>query len=178
MHSCKRPPLAYSLPARRRVRVISFSVHCPGNTCGGTKSLVYVDLLTPSPSTEERPWHHHIEPGLSLRAGSSMSNKRHSYRGEFLHCVRIACILRTHRLGYSPKNTSHLSSSTAKHQSPHENNETALNLVINCRYEQANQPCKVQLCKGMQDAHMFKWQVPHSDISPRRWPHNWQQTPS
>ena len=89
-----------------------------------------------------------------------------------------ACILRTQRLGYSPKNTSRLSSSTAKQQSPHHKNETAFNLVINCRYEQANQPCKVQLCKGMQDAHMFKWQVPHSDISPGRWPHNWQQTPS
>ena len=23
-------------------------------------------------------------------------------------------------------------------------------------YEQTTQPCKVQLCKGMQDAHMFK----------------------
>ena len=82
------------------------------------------------------------------------------------HCVRTACILRTQRLGYSPKNTSHLSSSTAKQQSPNENNETAFNLVINCRYEHANQPCKVQVCKGMQDAHMFKWQAPHSDISP------------
>ena len=86
---------------------------------------------------------------------------------KFLHCVRTACILRTQRLGYSPKNTYHLSSSTAKQQSPHENNETAFNLN-----EQATQPCKVQLCKGMQDAHMFKWQVPHSDISPGRWPHN------
>ena len=42
--------------------------------------------------------------------------------------VRTACILRTQRLGYSPKNTCHLSSSTAKQQSPHENNETAFNL--------------------------------------------------
>ena len=50
--------------------------------------------------------------------------------GKFLHCV-----LRTERLRYSPKNTSHLSSSTAKQQSPHENNETAFNLVINCHYE-------------------------------------------
>ena len=25
-----------------------------------------------------------------------------------LHCVRTACILRTQRLGYSPKNTCHL----------------------------------------------------------------------
>ena len=49
------------------------------------------------------------------------------------HCVCTACILRTQRLGYSPKNTCHLSSSTAKQQSPHENNETAFNLVINCR---------------------------------------------
>ena len=44
---------------------------------------------------------------------------------KFLHCVRTACILRTQRLGYSPKNTCHLSSSTAKQQSPHENNESA-----------------------------------------------------
>ena len=44
---------------------------------------------------------------------------------KFLHCVRTACIVRTQRLGYSPKNTCHLSSSTAKQQSPHENNETA-----------------------------------------------------
>ena len=57
------------------------------------------------------------------------------------HYVRTACILRTLRLGYSPKNTCHLSSSTAKQQSPHENNKTAFNLVINCRYEQATQPC-------------------------------------
>ena len=47
---------------------------------------------------------------------------------KFLHCVRTACIMRTQRLGHSPKNTCHLSSSTAKQQSPHENNETAFNL--------------------------------------------------
>ena len=35
------------------------------------------------------------------------------------------CILRTKRLGYSPKNACHLSSSTAKQQRPHENNENA-----------------------------------------------------
>ena len=73
------------------------------------------------------------------------------------HCVRTACILRTQRLGYSPKNTYHLFTSTAKQQSPHQNNKTAFSLVIKCRYEQANQPYKVQLCKGMQDAHMFKF---------------------
>ena len=74
-----------------------------------------------------------------------------------LHCVRTACILRTQRLGYSPKNTCHLFTSTAKQQSPHQNNKTAFSLVIKCRYEQANQPYKKQLCKGMQDAHMFKF---------------------
>ena len=30
-------------------------------------------------------------------------------RAKFLHCVCTACILRTQRLGYSPKNTCHLS---------------------------------------------------------------------
>ena len=49
-----------------------------------------------------------------------------------LHCVRTACILRTQRLGYSPKNTTHLSSSTAKQQSPNQNNKTACSLVIRC----------------------------------------------
>ena len=39
-------------------------------------------------------------------------------RAKFLHCVRTVCILRTQRLGHSPKNTRHLSSSTAKQQSP------------------------------------------------------------
>ena len=42
-------------------------------------------------------------------------------------------------------------------------------LVLHCPYEQTTQPCKAQLCRDMQDAHMFKWQVPHSDISPERW---------
>ena len=45
------------------------------------------------------------------------------------HCVRTACILHTQRPGYSPKNTSHLTGCTAKQQSPHENDETAFNLV-------------------------------------------------
>ena len=49
-------------------------------------------------------------------------------------CVRTACILRTQRPGYSPKNTYHLTSCTAKQQSPHENNETALNLVLHFPY--------------------------------------------
>ena len=70
------------------------------------------------------------------------------------HCV----------LGNSPKITCHLCSSTAKQQSPQGT------------YEQTTQSCKVQLCSGMQEAHMFKRQRPHSDISPGRWPYNWQQT--
>ena len=47
---------------------------------------------------------------------------------KFLHWVRTMCILRTQRLRYSPKNTCHLSSSTAKQQSPHENNKTGFEL--------------------------------------------------
>ena len=71
-------------------------------------------------------------------------------------CVRTACILRTHRPGYSSKNTCHLSGSTAKQQSPNENNETAFNLVLHCPYAQPTQTCIVRLCRGMQDAHMFR----------------------
>ena len=59
------------------------------------------------------------------------------------HCVGTACILRTQRPGYSPKNTCHLTGCTAKQQSPHENDETAFNLVLHCPYEQTTQPCKV-----------------------------------
>ena len=75
---------------------------------------------------------------------------------KLLHWVRTACILRMQRPGYSPKNTCHLSGSMAKQQSPHENNETAFNLVLHCPYEQPTHTCKVQRCRGMQDAHMFK----------------------
>ena len=32
----------------------------------------------------------------------------HQCMAKCLHCVRTACILRTHRPGYSPKNTCHL----------------------------------------------------------------------
>ena len=59
-------------------------------------------------------------------------------------------------LGYSPKITYHLCDSKAKQQSPQEKNETAFILVLQCLYEQTTEPCKVQLCRGMQDAHMFK----------------------
>ena len=62
----------------------------------------------------------------SCRAALDVSR---SVKGQVLalcvHCVRTACIPRTQRLGYSPKNTCHLSSSTPKQQSPHENNENA-----------------------------------------------------
>ena len=52
------------------------------------------------------------------------------------HCVRTACILRTQRPAYSLKNTCHLTGCTAKQQNPHENDETAFNLVLHCCYEQ------------------------------------------
>ena len=87
-----------------------------------------------------------------------------------LHCVHLP--------GNSPKITYHLSNSTAKQRSPQDNNKTAFKLVLQCTYEQTLQSCKVPLGSGMQDAHMFKWQVPHRDISLGHWPHNWQQTPS
>ena len=60
--------------------------------------------------------------------------------------------------------------STAKQQSPHENNQTAFNLVMKGHYEQANPPCKVELGKGIQDGHIFNCQVPHLDLSQGQWP--------
>ena len=56
-----------------------------------------------------------------------------------VHCVRTTCMLCTQRPGYSPKNTCHLTGCTSKQQSPHENNETAFNLVVQCPYEQTTQ---------------------------------------
>ena len=70
------------------------------------------------------------------------------------------CALHTQMPGYSPRIAYLLFDSTAKQQSPQDNNETAFKLVLQCLYEQTTQPCKVQLCRGMHDAHMFKWQVP------------------
>ena len=53
---------------------------------------------------------------------------------KLLQCERVAYMLRTQRPGYPPKNTCHLAGCTAKQQSPHENNETAFNLVPHCPY--------------------------------------------
>ena len=85
---------------------------------------------------------------------------------KLLHCVRTACILRTQRPGYSPKNTCYLTASTAKHQSPHENNETAFNLVHHVpvsmnkplslvRYNYAG-ACKMHTCSsGKCQTHIY-----------------------
>ena len=73
------------------------------------------------------------------------------------HCVRTACILRTQRPGYSPKNTCHLTGCTAKQQSPHENDETAFNLVLHCPYEQTTQPCKVRLLQVFRCPWLRSW---------------------
>ena len=73
------------------------------------------------------------------------------------HCVRTACILRTQRLGYSPKNTCHLTSCTVKQQSPHENGETAFNLVLHRPYEQTTQPCKVRLLRVFRCPWLRSW---------------------
>ena len=37
-----------------------------------------------------------------------INSKQQGVQAKCLHCVRTACILRTQRLGYSPKNTCHL----------------------------------------------------------------------
>ena len=73
------------------------------------------------------------------------------------HCVGTACILRTHRPGYSPKNTCHLTGCTAKQQSPHENDETAFNLVLHCPYEQTTQPCKIRLLRVFRCPWLHSW---------------------
>ena len=57
-------------------------------------------------------------------------------RGKLLQCVSTVHILRMRMPGYSPKITCHLSDSTAKQQSPQDNNETAFKLVPQCPYEQ------------------------------------------
>ena len=80
-------------------------------------------------------------------------------QAKLLHYVGTACILRTQRPGYSPKNTCHLTGRTAKQQSPHENNETPCNLVLHCPYEQTTQPCKIRLLR------VFPWHP---------WLHSWQ----
>ena len=74
-----------------------------------------------------------------------------------VHCVGTACILRTRTPGYSPKNTCHLTSCTAKQQSPHENNQTAFNLVLHCPYEQTTQPCKVRLLRVFRCPWLRSW---------------------
>ena len=76
---------------------------------------------------------------------------------KYLHCVRTACILRTQRPGYSPKNTCHLTGCTAKQQSPHENDETAFNLVLHCPYEQTTQPRKVRLLRVFRCPWLRSW---------------------
>ena len=50
----------------------------------------------------------HIPNVENLRRGATMA--------KLLHCMRIACILRTQRPGYSPKNTCHLTGCIANQQ--------------------------------------------------------------
>ena len=112
------------------------------------------------------------------RPQDTQDPRRHiKTKGKLLHCMRTASALHaycTHRCRDTRPRLPpyHLFDSVAKQQSPQDNNQTAFKLVFQCLYEQTTQPCQVQLCRGMQDAHMFKWQVPHSNISPRPWPHN------
>ena len=78
-------------------------------------------------------------------------------QAKLLHCVGTACILRTQRLGYSPKNTCHLTGCTAKQQSPHENDEITFNLVLHCPYEQTTQPCEVRLLRVFRCPWLHSW---------------------
>ena len=95
-------------------------------------------------------WGCSVDPFIQSQSGGMATPQRPScctacaLRGQ---CVGTACILRTQRPGYSPKNTCHLTGCTAKQQSPHENDETAFNLVLHCPYEQTTQPCKVCLLR-------------------------------
>ena len=147
---------------------------CNHTPCGTTAHAHH--LKTPLPEVCELGQLQVLGNEIALHV---VSCKVHSQQmGKLLYCVRSMHAVCTQMPGSSPKITYHLSDSTAKQQNPHNNNETAFKLVLQCPHEQNTEPCKVQLCRGMQDAHIFKWQVPHSDISPRRWPHNWQQTPS
>ena len=81
-----------------------------------------------------------------------MGNKN----GHWPSCC-TACIQRMQWPGYSPKNTCHLTRCTAKQQSPHENNETAFNLVLHCPYEQTTQPCKVRLLRVFRCPWLRSW---------------------
>ena len=154
--STPRPKSASSRPARGR--------HYGVGVAGTTTAPAGRAARSPQGSPELRL----PSVGTTL-ASSQVRNKPHAtcaqtdtaHKHVILRSwlsVCTACALRTQRLGYSPKNTCHLFTSTAKQQSPHQNNKTAFSLVIKCRYEQANQPYKVQLCKGMQDAHIFKFE--------------------
>ena len=119
-------------------------------------SLSAVELQTPAPPTHALLLEYRPSFGSdgckcqgSLRTDHSPKAGSKAFKcwpfvstmAKLLRCVRTACMLRTQRPGYSPKNTCHLTSCTAKQQSPHENDETAFKLVLHCPYEQTTQPC-------------------------------------
>ena len=91
---------------------------------------------------------------MPLECGEAV---RKQLLAKLLHCVGTVCIPRTQRPEYSPKNTCHLTGCTAKQQSPHENDETAFNLVLHCPYEQTTQPCKVRLLRVFQCPWLRSW---------------------
>ena len=80
---------------------------------------------------------------------------------KLLHCVRTACALRAYCARRSrdthPRIPVTLLVCTAKQQSPHENDETAFNLVLHCPYEQTTQPCKVRLLQVFRCPWLRSW---------------------
>ena len=73
--------------------------------------------LPPCPA-ELRPSADVGEPGADGGSPRTVGNEQNdcapNSKAKFLLCVRTAWALRAQRLGYAPKNTCHLSSSTAK----------------------------------------------------------------
>ena len=120
------------MPKQQHYRVVML-----GQECDCARGIVLANILKNTTMTISRRSTRKSVPSTSLSVDHIRKQAANlpfkttccsELLAKFLHCVRTTCILRTHRLGHSPKNTCHLSSSTAKQQSPHENNETAFNL--------------------------------------------------
>ena len=71
--------------------------------------------------------------------------------------LRLSTLVRNCTLHVLCKNTCHLIGCTAKQQSPHENSETAFNLVLHCPYDQTTQPCKVRLLRVFRCPWLRSW---------------------
>ena len=86
-------------------------LHCPAPPAPPTTPLQHGLPLAPLSRTPPPP-SENTAGGGPLGAGClrplPASTQPGGTKAKCLHCVRTACILRTQRLGYSPKNTCHL----------------------------------------------------------------------